>query len=374
MRHLDEGTIHAWLDGALNSDEAARAEAHVASCSVCADAVAEARGLIAASSRILLALDDVPNVKGARGAEGARWGRRSLATWLVRERIAAVLTLVVAGGALAVAVSRNAPREAALQLASEPARAFEVTAADSPAPPTVAAPEPQKKVQTLRDMGGRGAAASSSRARDAAVARQADSAPGRVFAHVEVMPTEAAAAPPVRTDDTLRSITIAQAQRENVQELSTEAKSSVGEKLADVLPRRRAAAESPARFAEPRAAAPGIGGVAGGAARTGDPRLVQEERMTESGGEVRRRIYRVDGILVTLDERPSGLELEERRPRAEANAAVAPPPVQAAPAPADSTAGSTNTIRWTDARGNELTLTGPASPARLERIRKLLGY
>jgi hypothetical protein len=60
MRHPDEGTIHTWLDGQLPRDEAAAIEAHVAECQPCADAVAEARGLIAASSRILLALDGVP--------------------------------------------------------------------------------------------------------------------------------------------------------------------------------------------------------------------------------------------------------------------------------------------------------------------------
>ena len=373
MRHLDEGTIHAWLDGALSPDEAAHAEAHVASCTVCADAVAEARGLIAASSRILLALDDVPNIKGARGAKGAGGNRFSIATWLVRERIAAVVALVVAGGALAVAVSREPTVASRVDLASEPAQTFELAAADSPAPPTVATPEAQKDGQTLGGAGRGGSAATSVRARDVATAPQADSTPiRRVYSMTEVMTTQNAASP-VRTDDTIRSVAIAQAQREE-KDLSAEAKSSIGERLADGLPQRRAAAESPARFAEPRAAAPGIGGVVGGADRTGDARLVQEERITESGREVRRRIYRVDGILVTLDERLSGVELEERRPRVEANAAVAPPPAEASPAQADSTAGNTNTIRWTDARGAELTLTGPASSARLERIRKLLGY
>lgn len=60
MAHIDEGTIHAWLDGALPPDEGQRLEAHVATCAECSAAVAEARGLIAASSRILAALDDVP--------------------------------------------------------------------------------------------------------------------------------------------------------------------------------------------------------------------------------------------------------------------------------------------------------------------------
>jgi hypothetical protein len=91
------------------------------------------------------------------------------------------------------------------------------------------------------------------------------------------------------------------------------------------------------------------------------PRLVQEEMMTEDGREVRRRIYRVDDLLVTLDERaPVPVERAERE-RAQA------------PARADSVATYT-TIRWTDAAGTDFALTGPASPERLERIRKLLGY
>lgn len=60
MRHPDEGTIHAWLDGELAPDEAAALAAHVAECATCAATVAEARGLVAASARILNALDDVP--------------------------------------------------------------------------------------------------------------------------------------------------------------------------------------------------------------------------------------------------------------------------------------------------------------------------
>src|SRR3954465_11758375 len=60
MQHPDEGTIHAWLDGALTADEAVGVEAHVKQCAQCQAAVAEARGFIAASSRILTALDNAP--------------------------------------------------------------------------------------------------------------------------------------------------------------------------------------------------------------------------------------------------------------------------------------------------------------------------
>ena len=84
MQHLDEGTIHAWLDGALAPNEASAAEAHVAACEECARAVAEARGLIAASSRILGALDDVPAVQGSTGALSLPLTRTRRRSWVRR--------------------------------------------------------------------------------------------------------------------------------------------------------------------------------------------------------------------------------------------------------------------------------------------------
>ena len=60
MQHLDEGTIHAWLDGALAPLEAEQVAKHAAECATCAAAVADARGIIAGSARIVSALDDVP--------------------------------------------------------------------------------------------------------------------------------------------------------------------------------------------------------------------------------------------------------------------------------------------------------------------------
>lgn len=60
MSHPDEGTIHAWLDGALSPSESAAFEARVAKEPQLKAAVAEARGLIAASARILGTLDAVP--------------------------------------------------------------------------------------------------------------------------------------------------------------------------------------------------------------------------------------------------------------------------------------------------------------------------
>lgn len=103
--HLDEGTIHAWLDGALAPDESTRVEAHANSCTECAALVAEARGLMAASSRILSSLDAVPAgvlpgserttdqlalLRARRAATTRRW-------WQDRRVLAAASVVFVAG-------------------------------------------------------------------------------------------------------------------------------------------------------------------------------------------------------------------------------------------------------------------------------------
>lgn len=90
--HLDEGVVHAWLDGQLSAADAAGVESHIAGCAVCAAMVAEARGFMAASSRILTGLDGVPARVVPRSRSRAR-------TWQVR---AAAAVIVVALGAAAV--------------------------------------------------------------------------------------------------------------------------------------------------------------------------------------------------------------------------------------------------------------------------------
>ena len=127
MRHPDEGEIHAWLDGALDAAAAAGVEAHVAACPACAAAVAEARGLIAGASRILMALDGVPSgvipapaqsqpvasgddlAARRRQDESAAASRRPV-PWYARRpvRIAAGLMLVAGVGGLVVKNSNQA--------------------------------------------------------------------------------------------------------------------------------------------------------------------------------------------------------------------------------------------------------------------------
>lgn len=94
MSRPDEGVIHAWLDGELEPAEAARVKRLSETEPEWAAAVAEARGLIAASSRIVRALDAVPGGVIPSGNARAPMAARSFRVrpWM---GIAAGLVLVV---------------------------------------------------------------------------------------------------------------------------------------------------------------------------------------------------------------------------------------------------------------------------------------
>ena len=104
MQHLEEGTIHAWLDGALSSDDAARVEEHVEHCAECAAMVADARGLIAGASRIVAALDIVPGGVLPKSTTAVAAPPRSLwrSLHLSPFRAALAASLMVAAGSLFV--------------------------------------------------------------------------------------------------------------------------------------------------------------------------------------------------------------------------------------------------------------------------------
>lgn len=370
MQHLDEGTIHAWLDGALSADEAARVDMHVTSCETCSEAVAEVRGLIAASSRILTALDDVPRA----GARGGRGDRRRREWFLVRSRIAAVVALVVAGGALALAVRRDSVPSVALQATADSGSEVALVAIDSPALETriVANAEPGPRVRdgaTAR-RGAVGAAAGNTPARRTSRERDVTSVASVESAPLTVAQTAPPAAAPARTDDTARvPFDVAAGNRVTTDARGAEARSSAAEKVSGEFEVRRSAVEAAARLAEPGVPQARLRPSADPSA----PRLLTEERMVEDGRVVLRRMYRVEETLVTLDERAPGerereeLVLEQRRPRVEERA-------YAEAAPVDSTTPRISTIRWVDSRGAEFILSGAQPPAQLERIRKLLGY
>jgi hypothetical protein len=176
--HPDEGTIHAWLDDALDDASAARVSAHVASCAACTARTAEARGLIAGASRIVAALDDVPAgrrpawaaaattdatrerakrsgpegaaatvyVPPARPSSGSVW--RSLRVTPARAAIAA--TIIVAVG---VTLTNR-------EMSRDSTRVGERTAAESPmTAPSSAAPLRAERDRVTAPAGGGGEAA-----------------------------------------------------------------------------------------------------------------------------------------------------------------------------------------------------------------------
>jgi hypothetical protein len=140
MQHLDEGTIHAWLDGALAGDEAAGVARHVAECRDCAAMVAEARGMIAASANIISALDSVrggviPAPTPAVAGRGSLWRRLRFTP----TRAAQAATLLVAYASLLTI--RRVPRPGA----GEP----EVTRV-TPAPAAVSESKAAPALDSLR--------------------------------------------------------------------------------------------------------------------------------------------------------------------------------------------------------------------------------
>lgn len=187
--HVDEGTVHTWLDGAFDTASATRVEEHVATCASCGAMVAEARGLMAASSRILGGLDTVPGgvvpmADAARTAMRVAAGSAPRSRWTQgwTVRAAAALFLVV-GGTVVLRDRGTAPRPASPQpVAAEPMPVAADTAVVAAAPPradtpSVAAPAtaPKAMARTAEAAANRVAAKA---ARPQVVAEAADLAAG----------------------------------------------------------------------------------------------------------------------------------------------------------------------------------------------------
>ena len=134
MQHPDEGTIHTWLDGELAAEDAATLEAHVADCPQCAAAVAEARGLIAGSSRIVSSLDSVPDgvIPTVRPTHRA---------WYATTQFRAAAALLLVAGTSLVVIKKSAqPGDKVMLVAAPRAMATDAisTQASAPALPQVA--------------------------------------------------------------------------------------------------------------------------------------------------------------------------------------------------------------------------------------------
>ena len=157
MPRPDEGLIHAWLDGQLPPDEAARIEELAATDPEWAAAVAEARGLVAASSRILSALDRVPAGVVPKGTAS----RTTHLPWWTK--IAAAVVVVVGGS---VVVMQNAPEgrmsvQSTKQDAAQPTPDTQQVVVEAPAtsPPVPATETPGVRARVPVDAPAVGASA-----------------------------------------------------------------------------------------------------------------------------------------------------------------------------------------------------------------------
>ena len=73
MSHLDEGTLHALLDGELETHEVAEIQAHLGSCSSCGLRLREVKEFYAEADRLVGSLE-LPGA-GAAAAAGASRSR-----------------------------------------------------------------------------------------------------------------------------------------------------------------------------------------------------------------------------------------------------------------------------------------------------------
>lgn len=220
--HLDEGTIHAWLDDALPPDEAARVESLAGSCADCAALVAEARGLIAASSRILFSLDAVPagvipgtsdNVDQLAALRARQ--RASSRRWWQDRRVLVAASLVFVAGVSSL-VWRTSPNDltAPVQLTVESDSA-------SAAPPAVPVPVPAAPAPvTARESQARDAVAEQSeRRRDTTRGRVAAATPAPVDTPVAQKAladaARAPAAPPAANEARITDVAAASRSRDS---------------------------------------------------------------------------------------------------------------------------------------------------------------
>jgi hypothetical protein len=158
MSHLDEGTIHALLDGELSPADAAAARRHAAECGSCAARLAEAESLLRESDRLIGAIELPPEAPAsglmsknagdgsARSAVSER--RRRFASGRTLAWAASVAVVVGAGyAATRLGSGTSAPRDERA-IANAPPRA--TVPATGVAPPA-AAPRREDRLTTAKD-------------------------------------------------------------------------------------------------------------------------------------------------------------------------------------------------------------------------------
>jgi hypothetical protein len=378
MQHLDEGTIHSWLDGALSAGEAARVSAHVEECPQCAAAVAEARGFIAASSRILTALDHV-----ARGVVpiATRATPRNWAAWR-----AAAAVLVVALGSFAVLRERMSTHEPLTKTVAIDAKATAPAAADVPAStdsvqptPAPVAQTPAARIPSVRTPLVRAPeAAPPTRAAIPSVASRVGNQEGQTQSAVSELaagPQPAVAADAgraTRENGAVSQRVDAPTMKASATTGSGIAVSTRGASVARVVFGDSTAAPTPIRVVSTRKAI--------GERRTvyevapGDTVLLAETLNVESVVVTSLGATRAPQSADTSTARRiqiRGTSTMSTAPDTQNNKASFSPRPAAAAAPSVATLNGVTTLTWTDAgSGNTMKLSGRHSPAELLEIRR----
>lgn len=190
MSRPDEGLIHQWLDGECTPEDSARLEQLVATNPEWAAAVAEARGIMAASSRIVQSLDAVPRAmpRGSVAAPHKANGvvqRIATKPWM---RMAAAVVLVV-GTAYML---REQARDPLVPAATVYVPAPPPPVASTPTAPIVVPPAAPKAPSVIAGSGADAGSDAAGRAREEA---RAEEAPRGAVARTARAPSAAAAAP-----------------------------------------------------------------------------------------------------------------------------------------------------------------------------------
>jgi Putative zinc-finger len=204
MSHVDDGALHAYLDGELSPVERERVEAHLADCSACRARLDEERGLVERASQ-LLGLAQPPERAAPPPLHQLRQPRL---VWRLRMPLAWAATVVVAVGfgyVLGGGTYRGGPSPTSESIRSVTASG---TAESSAVPVEVAVAEHAERQ--------RAADAPRARAARSTARREADKVPDQAAANIHIdgaaavplepraaaVPPESrlAAAPPLRLD------------------------------------------------------------------------------------------------------------------------------------------------------------------------------
>jgi len=325
MQHPDEGTIHAWIDGELSQEEAAALEAHLKECAECSALAAEARGLVAASSRIVSALDIIPGDVIPKALPKRR-------AWYASTQLrAAAAVVIVAGASLLVMRDKGVVQMERAVSESAPSTSADVSAAPPPAvSPVATMAEPQ-----------------------------IEKAPASPAPIVKGGSAGIAEKPALKT--------------EPKSEAETDARSNFGKKVAlDAVV--TAASRAPEKVIDAPAS---VSIVTDEVAQRRDASGELKKIRTDSAKN--ETVYEVEpGVEVTLvdDGELSRLML---RAAAQSKARQLTVPAPAPVPPMASAAGAavvkvavTDSITWTSRQGHRMVLKGPLSREELEKVRQRL--